>query len=556
MKKTVFLILVFIVSASFIFAQSQRMSLAEQYTSSTCGPCGQINPGFDALLNSNADKITSIKYHMSWPAPGNDPMYHHNTVDNNARRNYYSVNSVPHVQIDGTYWAGNPGSVGQGLINSASSQPSPFNMQFHHELSPGEDYIYVTMLIEATDDVNGDLVAQMVIIEKHIHFSSPPGTNGETDFYNVMKKMLPTASGTALPNFTTGDYMILEESWELANVYENDELAAVGFIQNDGNKDIHQAVNSSIDPIVPIYNNDAEVLSVGGFGGDNCTGILKPEVTLRNNGQDELTSATIKYHVNGEEIFTHDWTGSLGSLERDVIELPEFTFTLIDENQFVVYVEQPNGQTDEYPKNDTLLTIIDKALVTDNQVTLTMRLDDYPEETSWEIVNSNGDIVHSGGDYTEPGQFINENYSFDVEDCYTFFIYDSGGDGLQGQGFFNIHIGSDIILQGTAFGSMDYNQFEYASFVGVDENISNTTIALYPNPVIDNVNIMINSLVEGMINIEVLDLTGRIIDSKQLTVEKGSNNIEFDLSRYRNGLYLVKANVGGQEVFEKIVLQR
>jgi len=57
-------------------------------------------------------------------------------------------------------------------------------------------------------------------IEKHIHFSSPPGTNGEKDFYNVMVKMLPSATGTSLPSsFQVGDYFVLEFAWKLANVY-------------------------------------------------------------------------------------------------------------------------------------------------------------------------------------------------------------------------------------------------------------------------------------------------------------------------------------------------
>ena len=38
---------------------------------------------------------------MNWPAPGNDPMYLYNPTQANDRRNYYGVNSVPHVIMDG-----------------------------------------------------------------------------------------------------------------------------------------------------------------------------------------------------------------------------------------------------------------------------------------------------------------------------------------------------------------------------------------------------------------------------------------------------------------------
>lgn len=43
------------------------------------------------------------------------------------------------------------------------------------------------------------LVAHNVVIEKHIHFNTAPGTNGEKDFYNVMKKMLPGSGAPACP---------------------------------------------------------------------------------------------------------------------------------------------------------------------------------------------------------------------------------------------------------------------------------------------------------------------------------------------------------------------
>ena len=58
---------------------------------------------------------------MSWPAPGNDPMYLHNTVDNNARRSYYNINSVPHVQLNGNVFNGMPSQINQTMINNTQS---------------------------------------------------------------------------------------------------------------------------------------------------------------------------------------------------------------------------------------------------------------------------------------------------------------------------------------------------------------------------------------------------------------------------------------------------
>ena len=180
MKKiALFLFSLFMVVSGY--TQSQRMVLAEECTSSTCVPCGQQNPAFDALLQANSDIITAIKYHVWWPAPGNDPMYLANKADNTARTSYYNVNSVPHVMLDGTYFNGMPSQVNQTTINNAAAVSSPFEIQVQQQLSPDEDTIYLTTLIHATDQVSGNLVGHVVVIEKHIHFNTPPGSNGEKD---------------------------------------------------------------------------------------------------------------------------------------------------------------------------------------------------------------------------------------------------------------------------------------------------------------------------------------------------------------------------------------
>ena len=57
---------------SFSFAQSQRLTLLEEFTQASCGPCASQNPALNTLLNANTTKAISIKYQTSWP--GVDPM--------------------------------------------------------------------------------------------------------------------------------------------------------------------------------------------------------------------------------------------------------------------------------------------------------------------------------------------------------------------------------------------------------------------------------------------------------------------------------------------------
>ena len=134
-----------------------------------------------------------------------------------------------------------------------------------------------------------------------------------------MKKLLPNQSGVTLPAFEPGDYVILQHEWEHQNVYELDELAAVGFIQNNGNKEVLQSANSSIDMFVPLYSNDVELMKVSNISLTNCDGKIQPVVEIRNNGSTNLTTLDIVYTVNSGEPVTYEWTGNLGFLESETV---------------------------------------------------------------------------------------------------------------------------------------------------------------------------------------------------------------------------------------------
>ena len=97
------------------------------------------------------------------------------------------------------------------------------------------------------------------------------------------------------------------------------------------------------------------------------------------------------------------------------------------------------------------------------EVTLTITLDNYPEETSWSITNDGGATVASGGTYgSQPdGSTITETICL-VDDCYTFTINDSYGDGICcgfGNGSYALTNGSTTLASGGNFGSSESTDF-------------------------------------------------------------------------------------------------
>ena len=146
-------------------AQNQRVMLLESFTNTGCGPCAQYNPGMDALIANNADKIAAIKYHVNWPSAA-DPMYLHNTQENGARTSYYSINSVPHVVIDGNRINTNPASLTQANINQVAAIESPMEMRLSYEVDAAANTITVHVMGRASSDINANCKLYIGVIEK------------------------------------------------------------------------------------------------------------------------------------------------------------------------------------------------------------------------------------------------------------------------------------------------------------------------------------------------------------------------------------------------------
>ncbi|RME92173.1 MAG: T9SS C-terminal target domain-containing protein [Bacteroidetes bacterium] len=100
---------------------------------------------------------------------------------------------------------------------------------------------------------------------------------------------------------------------------------------------------------------------------------------------------------------------------------------------------------------------------TDNEVVVTINLDNYPEETSWQITNASGSVMASGGTYgSQPdGSTVSETVCL-VDGCYDFTIFDSYGDGIccsYGNGSYTVTGPGGTLASGGAFGSSETTNF-------------------------------------------------------------------------------------------------
>jgi len=184
----------------FVLTQNvQRNPLLEVFTSSTCPPCTPGNINFHNVVDTiPASQHVYIKFQQDFPGTG-DPYV---TQESLNRRAFYSINSIPRMEIDGG-WDGNANSFTYPLYQDARSVPA----QYIIDGTYSEDTIARTWsakvryspLFDATGSV-----LQVAIVENTTYNNVK--TNGETEFYQVMKKMLPDDDGTTLPFIAAGTW--------------------------------------------------------------------------------------------------------------------------------------------------------------------------------------------------------------------------------------------------------------------------------------------------------------------------------------------------------------
>ena len=368
MKNIVSTLLVCLFSVA-AFGQN-RLVLVEHFTQASCPPCATQNPALKTLLDANNTKVVALKYQTSWP--GVDPMNAANPTEAAARVQYYNVTGVPNSVMDGS-GPGSPGTiVTTSTINNRYNTAAPLNISASHQWTAGYDSIQIGVFVAnagtatVASGAAGSLKLHVAVIEEEVNYPSAPGSNGETNFYQVMRKMVPDASGTTMADsWTAGQtqmfvFTVAAPSY-LANL---NKVAVVAFIQDNSNKSVLNASRTTAQTIagLPDIGVNAFTAATSGL----CNGTTTPMVTIKNEGSLAITSASVAYAINGGTPVTQNWTGSLSAGATAVVSFPQVTLPA-GTNSLVATVSSPNGTGDVNGMNNMSAPLI--AAVLNNTAT-------------------------------------------------------------------------------------------------------------------------------------------------------------------------------------------
>jgi hypothetical protein len=368
------------------------------------------------------------------------------------------------------------------------------------------------------------------------------GVNDTDSASGVTLYPIICTDGTANSTAVTSDYSI--GYWPTIYMVCPDRLT----------NEVGQSSNpyGAISACPPPASNDNDARTFD-YAGETltCEGDLVPEIMIQNYGISNLTNLSIEVKVNGNSQSITPWTGNLATYATDNVILPALT-GLANNDAVTIDVSQPNNYADADPTNNPTISFNIQTATqnTHTDATVTIETDAYGSETTWDIKDANGIVVMSGGPYndlsaagTTPQTPVTG--TLNINECHTFTIYDSYGDGIDagyGAGSFTVTDGNGTILaSGGQFTDVDGAAFKTGSATAtLNELISN--LSIYPNPVKNVLTIEGNYT-----SVDIIDVSGKLVLSseyvKAINVKSLSDGVYMLNIKTENGIAVKKITI-------------
>jgi Zn-dependent metalloprotease len=389
-----------------------------------------------------------------------------------------------------------------------------------------------------------------------------------------------TYAVTLTPGFASTTY---NEYWKIwidydnNNVFDANELVydagALSKVAVSGNITIQSGISGDRRMRVSMKYNAAQTacetfaygevedytITIGAGTSDTQAPTAPTNLSSSNITETSLTlswtASTDNVGVTGYDVYQN---GSLlGSVTGTAANITGLTAS----TTYAYYVKAKDAAANVSAASSTLNVTTSSASAT-TDLTLTIKFDNYPEETSWTLKTSGGTSVAAGGTYASQadGSTLVIPINGLANDCYVFTMLDSYGDGIccsYGSGSYTLKVtGGATIASGGSFTSsqatsfcLPYTAFSFAATTNsVDNAITKPAVNVYPNPASSYINVQVtNAKANGMISI--YSATGALVK----VVEMDENESEVNISELPSGLYLITVDTKKEAITKQFI---
>ncbi len=182
--------------------------------------------------------------------------------------------------------------------------------------------------------------------------------------------------------------------------------------------------------------------------------------------------------------------------------------------------------------------------VSTSELTLTLNTDNRPSQTTWAVIDSDGNTLHSGGPYTEGSQdevTITETFTVNPSDsCFSFEIYDSGNNGLSSSniiGSYELRDGNNnLIVSGSDFESSE-ETFMAPETLSAESFLTKDNIALIPNPASSEISITLTDRSKLPEAYEIYSILGQNLGKREIN---SPSDLKINISSLKDGMYIIR----------------
>ncbi|MBR4838625.1 MAG: Omp28-related outer membrane protein [Bacteroidales bacterium] len=540
---------------------ANRNVILEEFTGRNCGYCTDGHRIANQIMAANPGRVWAINVHSGGYAPTSYPNF--NTSVSASILGGFSVDGFPSGVVNRSTSAGQNRSAWSGLATQQLAQASECNVAGVARINPETRVATITVEVYYTGNstANENYLTVAMLQDSILGSQSDYGNYNPTQWLNgqyvhmhILRDIVTPTWGEAISPTTAGTLVTKTYEYQIPEVIGNpngvdvvlDHIIFLAWVaeryQGTPTRPILTAcelekTTVTDQPIYPSIMATEQVMNA------SCSHMKSFRYELANLGTETITSIKYTAEVEGSSQ-DFEWTGELASgdktkLEFDM-EIPFGTFV------GTINITEVNGEayerSFEFDAECSEWAEVEIEEETTN-VKLYIIQDQFGEQITWNIINSTGAVVASGGPYqhlmgsgsTQPNvEIIND---LPADECYLFRIFDSNGNGIccnYGEGYYYIKdaAGNRIIEGDGAFGSMASHLFSINKKPDVVGENPVAGLIIYPNPA--NNKICVDG--EDVSVVEIYNSLGQRV----LMVE-GSDKTSVDVAAFGNGVYVVRA---------------
>lgn len=544
-----------------LFANSQtivsttpqnKKVILEEFTGIYCVYCPQGHAIAQAMKTADPNNVFLINVHVGGyaaPAPGAPDFRTPFGTGIVGQTNLagYPAGTINRKEFSGLQQNGTGTAMSRGSWSTAANQiklqssylnvavESSINVQ-NNELTVHVETYYTGSSPVSTNKLN-------VALLQNNTKGPQTGGNAGNDYVHQHRlvHMLTGQWGETITTTTSGTFVNRTYTYTIPAAYNSipvdiAELEIVAFVTETQQNII--SGNGATPTFTGIVGNDVNLKSIEPIT-DQCLNEVGPKIKIQNISSSPLTSLAVSYDINSGTPQVYNWTGSLASMQTIAVQLPAINYSILPTN--TVNVTLPS---DFNVANNDIGTSFSKSVETSNTLTLALQTDSWGDECSWNIKNSAGTTVQSGGPY---GNNISQNIpvSLPSDDCYTFNLIDSYGDG---GGAVSLTDSNSVVVYSTtgAYGSGASKAFATGAFLNI-ESPELEEFSMYPNPT----NGILNISTPTNVGISISDVTGKTVYMNQNII----NETTIDLTFLQSGVYFAKIKSETAEKNQKIIIK-